>query len=63
MMYAGRTPPWPRQITIEARQGLKIACIEEVSYRMGFSDAVGLRTLVEPLRNDYGRYLLEVLAE
>jgi glucose-1-phosphate thymidylyltransferase len=49
--------------TIEARQGLKIACIEEVAYRMGFIDADGLRKLAEPLRNDYGRYLLEVLEE
>ena len=49
--------------TIEARQGLKVACIEEVAYRMGYINADGLKKLAEPLRNDYGRYLLEILAE
>jgi glucose-1-phosphate thymidylyltransferase len=48
--------------TIEKRQGLKVACPEEVAYRMGFIDADGLRTLAEPLRGSgYGDYLLTVL--
>lgn len=47
--------------TIEKRQGLRIACIEEVAYRMGFIDAGQLRMLAEPLaRNGYGEYLLEI---
>jgi glucose-1-phosphate thymidylyltransferase len=49
--------------TIEARQGLKIACVEEVAYRMGFIDGEGLRALAEPLRNEYGRYLMALLDE
>jgi glucose-1-phosphate thymidylyltransferase len=49
--------------TVEARQGLKVACIEEVAYRMGFIDADRLRALAEPMRNDYGRYLLDLLAD
>jgi glucose-1-phosphate thymidylyltransferase len=50
--------------TIEKRQGLKIACIEEVAYRLGFIDAGQLRQLAEPLRkNSYGQYLLKLLAE
>lgn len=44
--------------TIEHRQGLKIACVEEVAFRMGFIDAAALRALVEPIRNSaYGKYL------
>jgi glucose-1-phosphate thymidylyltransferase len=50
--------------TIEKRQGLKVACIEEVAYRMGFIDRDRLRALAEPLRkNGYGEYLLRILAE
>ena len=48
--------------TIEQRQGLKIACVEEIAYRMGFIEADGLRELAAGLdRNDYGRYLLDIL--
>jgi glucose-1-phosphate thymidylyltransferase len=47
--------------TIEARQGFKIACIEEVAFRKGFIDATQLRKLGESLRNSYGQYLLSVL--
>ncbi len=50
--------------TIEERQTLKIACPEEIAYRMGFIDAGQLRALAEPLHNSgYGQYLLEVLAD
>lgn len=49
--------------TIEQRQGLKIACIEEVAYRMGFITAAQVETLAAGLPNDYGRYLLTLLNE
>ncbi|MGA7561726.1 MAG: glucose-1-phosphate thymidylyltransferase RfbA [Desulfobaccales bacterium] len=48
--------------TIEKRQGLKIACIEEIAYRMGYIDERQLRVLARPvLKNSYGEYLLRVL--
>ncbi|MEM9169588.1 MAG: glucose-1-phosphate thymidylyltransferase RfbA [Pseudomonadota bacterium] len=48
--------------TIEQRQGLKIGCVEEVAYRMGFIDADALRALAEPLKKSgYGSYLLRVV--
>ena len=47
---------------IEERQGMKVGCIEEVAYRMGFIDAEKLRTIAEPLRKSgYGEYLLNIL--
>ena len=50
--------------TIEQRQGAKIACVEEVAYRMRYIDACALETLAAPMRrNDYGRYLLSLLSE
>ena len=48
--------------TIEKRQGLKIACLEEIAYRNGYIDADQLRRLAEPMQNNgYGRYLLEII--
>src|SRR6478752_35718 len=46
---------------IEHRQGLKVACIEEVAYRMGFIDAPGLEALADGMPNDYGQYLRAIL--
>ncbi len=45
--------------TIEKRQGLKVACIEEIAYEMGYIDSVQLLKLAEPLKkNQYGQYLI-----
>ncbi|HWP45512.1 MAG TPA: glucose-1-phosphate thymidylyltransferase RfbA [Blastocatellia bacterium] len=50
--------------TIEQRQGLKIACVEEIAYRMGFIDAAQLEALAQPLlKNGSGEYLMAVLNE
>jgi glucose-1-phosphate thymidylyltransferase len=49
--------------TIESRQGLKIACIEEVAYRMGYISALELEDLANKLPNDYGTYLEMILKE
>lgn len=50
--------------TIEERQGLKIACPEEIAFRMNFISAEQLRTLAEPLqKSGYGEYLYQVLNE
>ena len=47
--------------TIEARQGLKIACIEEVAYRMGYITAAQVESIAAQMRNSYGDYLREIL--
>lgn len=48
--------------TLEERQGLKIACVEEIAYHQGYINALQLRQLAEPLaKSSYGRYLLKVL--
>ncbi|MDB5324778.1 MAG: rmlA [Phycisphaerales bacterium] len=50
--------------TLEERQGLKVACIEEVAFMKGFIDAVGLQKLIEKAgKSDYGAYLKRVLAD
>jgi glucose-1-phosphate thymidylyltransferase len=50
--------------TIEQRQGLKIACPEEIAYRMGYIDAGQVERLAEPLgKTGYGRYLRRLLEE
>lgn len=50
--------------TLEKRQGLKVACLEEVAYRMGYIDADRLRDLALPLlKVGYGQYLLALLRE
>jgi len=49
---------------IEERQGLKIGCIEEVAYRMGFITSAELRRLADPLiKSGYGKYLLSIASE
>ena len=50
--------------TIEKRQGLKIACLEEIAFKMKYIDANQVRKLAEPLRkNGYGQYLLNLIKE
>jgi glucose-1-phosphate thymidylyltransferase len=50
--------------TIEKRQGLKVACPEEIAWRAGWIDAAQLQALAEPMRkNGYGQYLLRLLKD
>lgn len=50
--------------TLEHRQGLKVACPEEIAYRHGWIDAAALQKLAEPLaKGGYGRYLQRILSE
>jgi glucose-1-phosphate thymidylyltransferase len=48
---------------VEERQGLKIACPEEIAYRMGYIGAADLVRLADPMKNEYGRYLLGLIKE
>ena len=50
--------------TLEKRQGLKVACPEEIAFRSGWIDAAALEQLAQPLlKNGYGQYLMQVLRE
>jgi glucose-1-phosphate thymidylyltransferase len=49
--------------TVEKRQGLKVACPEEIAYRLGYIDAGQLSSLAAPMKNSYGSYLMQVLEE
>ena len=49
--------------TIEKRQGLKIACLEEIAYRMGFIDRTALERRLEGASSDYYRYVRSILKE
>jgi len=50
--------------TIEKRQGLKVACPEEIAYRKGYIDASQLERLAAPMKkNGYGRYLAQILTD
>ncbi len=50
--------------TIQERQGLKIACIEEIAYNSGYISASDLKRLAyDMLKNNYGRYLMEIVAD
>jgi glucose-1-phosphate thymidylyltransferase len=50
--------------TIEKRQGLKVACLEEIAFRMNYIDAAQVKRLAEPLKkNGYGQYLLNIIKE
>lgn len=49
---------------IEKRQGLKVACLEEIAFRKGWIDAVKLKELAAPMiKNQYGQYLLKLIKE
>ena len=50
--------------TIEKRQGLKVACLEEIAFRMNYIDKTQLKKLADPLqKNGYGQYLLNIIKE
>ena len=49
--------------TVETRQGLKIACLEEIAWRNGFISEAQVRTLAGEYNNDYGKYLYDILQQ
>ena len=50
--------------TLEKRQGLKVACPEEIAYRKGYIDAAQVERLANPMQNSsYGKYLLRLLQD
>jgi glucose-1-phosphate thymidylyltransferase len=50
--------------TIEQRQGLKVACPEEIAYRLGYIDAAQMKALAAKIaKSSYGQYLLRLLEE
>ena len=47
---------------VETRQGLKVACLEEIAWRKGYITSDDVRRLAEPMaKNGYGQYLLELM--
>ena len=49
--------------TVQHRQGIKVACLEEVAYRMGYIDAAQLKTLAETYAGEYRVYLMSLLTD
>jgi len=50
--------------SIQQRQGLKVACVEEIAYKLGYIDKHQLKENAKPMeKNEYGRYLLELIGE
>jgi glucose-1-phosphate thymidylyltransferase len=49
---------------VEKRQGLKVSCVEEIAFRLGYIDAAAVRALAERIKgSEYGRYLLDVISQ
>jgi glucose-1-phosphate thymidylyltransferase len=47
---------------IEERQGLKVACIEEIAYQLGYIDREQLERMAAKMGNEYGRYLTDIVS-